>query len=79
MRITLLPPWELNTDHPAANFGETVLVNQMSGEAFHSTDFLEAFPAWGRMSAAQTVRRMVRGKKYRDDELRLIKHFTKHY
>jgi hypothetical protein len=79
MKITLMPPWELNTDHPATHSGEPVLVNKMTSEAFHSTDFMEAFSAWGRMSAAQTVKRMVRGKKFRDDELRLIKRFTKHY
>jgi hypothetical protein len=79
MRIPLLPPWELNTDHPATISGDPVLVNQMSGDAFQSIDVMEAFPAWGRMSAAQTVRRMVRGKKFRDEEVRLIKRFTKHY
>ena len=79
MRVTLMPPWELNTDHPATHSGEPVLVSQMTGKAYHSTDLLEVFPAWGRMTAALTVRRMVRGKKFRDDELRLIKRFTKHY
>jgi hypothetical protein len=79
MRITLWPPWELNTDHPATSSGEPVLVNHKTGTAFHSKDLMEAFPAWGRMSAAQTVKRMVRGKKYRDDEIKLIKRFTKHY
>ena len=80
MRITLWPPWELETDHPAAiNSGEPVLVNEKSGEAFYSTNHVEAFTAWGRMSAAQTVRRMVRNKKFRDDELRLIKRFTKYH
>jgi hypothetical protein len=80
MRIKLWPPWELATHHPAAtNSSEPVLVNEKSGEAFYSTDLVEAFTAWGRMSAAQTVRKMVRSKKFRDDELRLIKRFTKHY
>jgi hypothetical protein len=79
MRVTLILPWELNTDHPTAHSGEPVLVNQRTGEAFKSTDFVEEFSAWGRMTAAQTVRRMGRGKKFQDDELRLIKRFTKHY
>lgn len=80
MRITLSPPWGLDTDHPAAaRSGEPVLLNEKSGEAFYSTDHLEAFTAWGRMSAAQIVRRIVRNKKFRDDELRVIKRFTKHH
>jgi len=80
MRITLLQPWKLDTEHPAAvSSGEPVLVNEKSGEAFFSADFVEAFTAWGRMSAAQTVRRMARNKKLRDEESRLIKRFTKHH
>jgi hypothetical protein len=67
MGVTLSLPWELSTDHPTAHSGEPVLVNQRTGEAIPSTHFVEAFSAWGRMTAVQTVWRMGRGKKFQDD------------
>jgi hypothetical protein len=42
MKATLAPSWDLTTEHAASSYGQPVLVNRGTGEAFGPGDILAA-------------------------------------
>jgi len=68
MRITLTPSYQLTDQHPASSYGQPVLVNRGSGEAFGPGDILTPYPSWGMMPARNVVRRMAKTAKLTDEE-----------
>lgn len=60
MKATLLPSWELTTEHSASSYGQPVLVNRSTGDAFGPGDIVKPYPSWGFMTAADAVQRMLK-------------------
>lgn len=58
MQVNLSGSWELSTDHAASSYGQPVLVNRTTGEAFGPGDILKPYPPYGFMPAAEAVRRL---------------------
>lgn len=45
MQVNLSGSWELSTDHAASSYGQPVLVNRATGEAFGPGDILKPYPS----------------------------------
>ena len=75
MQVNLKPSWELSTEHAACSYGQPVLVNRATGEAFGPGDILKAYPSWGYMPAAATVERMAKTAKLDDEGRELVGRF----
>ena len=60
MKVTLTPSWILTTEHASSSYGQPVLVNRGSQEAFGPGDIVKPYPSWGYMLAADAVKRMVK-------------------
>jgi len=58
VQVNLSGSWELSTDHAASSYGQPVLVNRATGEAFGPGDILKPYPSYGFMPAAEAVRRL---------------------
>lgn len=63
MQVNLSGSWELSTDHAASSYGQPVLVNRATGEAFGPGDILKPYPSYGFMPAAEAVRRLSKTAK----------------
>ncbi len=55
MNVTLTLTWELSTEHPASTYGQPVLVNRDTGEAYGPSDVVQVYGPMGRMVAAKAV------------------------
>lgn len=76
-KVTLTPSFELTTEHSASSYGQPVLVNRQSGEAFGPADILKAYPSWGFTPASMAVERMTRSNSTLSDEERaFVKSFV---
>jgi len=60
MKATLSPIWELSTDHAASRDGQPVLVHRSTGATSGPGDIVRMYPSFGRLLAADTVRRLRR-------------------
>ncbi len=58
MKVTLTPSWELSTEHAASSYGQPVLVNRETGEAFGPADPVRPDPSCALMSGRLAVARM---------------------
>jgi hypothetical protein len=76
MKVALTPSFELTTKHPASSYGQPVLVNRGSGEAFGPGDILQPFPSWEFQTAAYAVHRMAEVKTLTPAESALASKFT---
>jgi len=63
VQVNLSGSWELSTDHAASSYGQPVLVNRTTREAFGPGDILEPYPSYGFMPAAEAVRRLSKTAK----------------
>jgi len=77
MKTNLTPSWELSTENAASSYGQPVLVNRTTGEAYGPGDILKPYPSYGFMAAADAVRRMAKTKKMDEDGQNLVDKFTK--
>lgn len=68
MNINLSPSWDLTTEHSASSYGQPVLVNRGTNEAYGKGDILEAYPSWGYMPASAVVERLAKIKDLTDNE-----------
>ena len=68
--------WELSTDHAASSYGQPVLVNRTTGEAYGAADIVKPYPAWGFMPAAEAVRRLAKTAKLDADGRDLVAKFA---
>jgi hypothetical protein len=58
MKTTLSPSWELSTEHAACSYGQPVLVQRSTKQAFGPGDMVRVYPAWGFLPAAKAVARL---------------------
>jgi hypothetical protein len=75
-QLNLTPTWSLSTDHAASSYGQPVLVNSASGEAFGPGDIIQPYPSWGMMPGADAVRRMAKLAARTAEDLATIRKFT---
>jgi len=76
MKVALTPSFELTTRHPASSYGQPVLVNRGSGEAFGPGDILQPYPSWEYQTGASAVDRMAATKDLTPDQVSLVRKFT---
>jgi hypothetical protein len=77
MKISLTPSFELTNEHSASSYGQLVLVNRDTGEAFGPADIIKPYPSWSYMPAAKAVERMAAKKKLTDEERSFVERFIK--
>ncbi len=58
MKASLSPSWELSTEHAASSYGQPVLVQRSSKQAFGPADIVRIYPRWGFLPAARAVARL---------------------
>jgi hypothetical protein len=76
MKVTLTPSFELTTEHSASSYGQPVLVNRGSGEAYGPGDVFQPYPSWPYLPASKAVERMARTKKLTYDERAFVDKFV---
>jgi hypothetical protein len=74
--VQLTPGFILTTEHERSFFSLPVLVNLRTKNAHMPTEVLVAYPTWGKMSARDVVRLLVKGKTFNDKERHFIERFT---
>ena len=74
--ILKLKTWELTTEHAASSYGQPVLVNRATGEAYGPGDILKPYPSWGLMLATEAVKRMAATVKLTEEENALAEKFA---
>jgi hypothetical protein len=60
MKASLSPSWALTTEHAASSYGQPVLVNRGTGEAYGPGDVVMLYPSHGYTKAADGVRRLAK-------------------
>jgi len=76
VKTLLAPSWELSTEHAASSYGQPVLVNRGTGEAFGPGDVLIPYPSWGYVTAAMAVARFAKRKRLDADGAALVEKFV---
>lgn len=76
MKVTLSPSWELSTDHAASSYGQPVLVNRATGEAYGPGDIVRPYPSHGSTTAAEAVRRLAKTARLDADGQALVARFV---
>ena len=74
MKVPLITPFELSSEHGRSVYGSPVLVNCKTGEAYGPTDSVKFFD-WPTMLAQLAVRRMALTRNLTIEELRFIDRF----
>jgi hypothetical protein len=76
MKARLGPSWELTTESAASSYGQPVLVNRATGEAFGPGDVVRFGPSLGFVLAADIVRRLARTERLGKPEAALVARFV---
>lgn len=76
MREVIFKSWKLTTDHAASSYGQPVLVNRATGEAFGPGDIVQCYPSWGYLPAALAVDRLAAAESLDDEQIALVSRFT---
>lgn len=76
MKLTLSPSFELTDDHASSSYGQPVLVNRRSGEAYGPADLLQAYSSSLMQSASEAAARMASMTKWTYEEQKFIDRFT---
>jgi hypothetical protein len=75
MQVKLTAIYFLTTDHPKSRFGQPVLVNRATGQAFLPGDAFAPYESWQIMKADQVVRKMATWGNFSRAEQGLIEQF----
>lgn len=75
-KVALTPSFELSTEHAASSYGQPVLVDRGSGEAYGPGDILRPYPSWGWTTGAAAVERMTATKKLTNEEREFVERFV---
>jgi len=75
MEIILKPSWILTTDHSASSYGQPVLVNRGTGEAYGPGDIINAYPSWDYQPARAAVHRMLKTANLTEEEKAAVEKF----
>ena len=62
--------WELTNEHAASSYGQAVLVNRDTGEAFGPDDIVKCYASWPLQPARLAAGRMMKRKANLSDEER---------
>lgn len=80
MTIELTPSFVLTDEHPACSYGQPVLVDRSTQEAYGPNDILKTYASWSYGLASEHVRRMARTGEYEyewsDDDRAFVAKFT---
>lgn len=76
MQVKLTATYFLTTDHAKSRFGQPVLVDRATGQAFLPGDKLAAYESWQVMPAAQVLLKMASWRNFSEEERKLIELFT---
>ena len=77
MEIVLKPSWILTTNHAASSYGQPVLVNRGTGEAYGTGDIVKPYPSWDYTPAFHAVRRMMKTAVLSEEEKEICRRFTR--
>ena len=70
--------WELSTEHAACcSYGQPVLVNRATGDAYGAGDILKPYPSWPFLPAAAAVARMAATATLTHEETAIVEQFTR--
>jgi len=75
MHVKLTASYYLTTEHAKSRFGQPVLVNQATGQAFLPSDAFAAYESWQIMPATQVVSIMASYRNFAKEERTLIDRF----
>jgi hypothetical protein len=75
MIVKLTATYFITTDHEKSRFGQPVLVNRATGQAFLPSDSLQAYESWQKMPATQIVNKMASWRDFSVEERKLIERF----
>ena len=73
--LNLGPSWVLTLNHAASSYGQPVLVNRTTGEAFGPGDIVEAYPSWGYLPGQAVVERFAKTKNFTEKEMDFVGRF----
>ena len=76
MKVELKKGYILTTDHSASSYGQPVLVNLKTGEAYGPMDIFEPSQSYGAMLCRAAVKKMTRSKHFNDEEQAFIMKFV---
>ena len=68
--------WELTTEHATCSYGQPVLVNRATGEAYGAGNILNPYPSWGFIPAAGAVQRMAAAATLTEEERALVERYA---
>ena len=77
MEIVLKPSWILTTEHAVSSYGQPVLVNRGSGEAYGKGDVVKPYPSWGYTLVSGAVKRMMKTANLSEDEFEICARFCR--
>ena len=69
------PTWILTDEHPASSYGQPVLVNLESNQAYGSGDLMKFSPKAGFVPCHRFVRKLTEDREFSEDELKFIDRF----
>jgi len=75
MELLLAPSWVLTTEHSASSYGQPVLVNRHTGDAYGKHDIVQAYPSWDYTPADMAVTRMMKTAEMDADALAFCHRF----
>jgi len=76
MKVTLSSRWELFTDHAASSYGQPVLVDLDTGDAYGPSDIVQPEPGRGYMRATLVVQRLAQAAELDTAERALVARFV---
>lgn len=77
MHVQLTPSWALTDEHSASSYGQPVLVQKDSPEAYGQLDIVRCYPSWPLQPARDAVARMAKlHPELESDEKAFVAKFT---
>jgi len=76
MNATLSPHWDLSTEHVASSNEQPILVYRSTGATSGPGDIVRRYPSFGRLLAADAVRRLGRTARLDADGEALVSRFV---
>ena len=76
MTVTLSPTWILSDAHATASYGQPVLINGETGEAYGPSDMVQLYPSHEPIIAKLAVMHLVRTLNLSAAERQAVSRFT---
>ena len=76
MKVQLSPSWALTDEHSGASYSQPALVKNTGLEVYYGPrQVLKASDSWGYMPAGELVKRLVKKRKFTQNERDFIRKF----